>query len=261
MTITTDYFSYTGLPPKRTDSWTPEIGGYKFVEDENQFLQSFSEGFDPNQDKIIAYTNLAVHKYNKAIRKILGRTDEIFVVGERLMGYMNLTPIIENGEEYIAINVGYTTDWNINSEITGLTGYVLELCAADNPVSLSHTVFFPDMYEENNIQMLEELVELAEHVNAKGSTKQDYSRYMQLKKSVFFMENIYKYDGYILTESEMKLSHPLLFTRVWETLSKESKPIQSELVQEIQSNYPTLISGRLKDNKVIGESEVFADRF
>jgi hypothetical protein len=74
------------------------------------------------------------------------------------------------------------------------------------------------------------------------------------------MEDVYKYDTEIYTESMFRNKHPLLFTRLDEVLCNR-KIISSNLFNKIDELYPEMIQDRIIDNKNISDSETFADKY
>ena len=244
--------------PRRLSSYDPDKGGYKFVTSETEFIDRIKTEFNKDTDKILVYTNVAVQKYNRVVRKSLGYRG-MFEEGEILMAYTNLNLVLENAQEYIVKNVESCSNWAVDQDFKDLVGTVIKIDeqpAGQRDIQL----FFPDVHDPSNRSLLE-IVTRAERVNAIGSKKKDYLDYMALKRHVFFIETVYRYEGSVLTERELKISHPLLFTRVTEVLDGKMCPKQSELVREIQTCYPDIIRDRASDNKTIGDSELLADRF
>lgn len=83
---------------------------------------------DPYRSRILTYTNKNVVKYNRAIRKIMGYTDEI-VVGDLLMAFDNFgkatEPVLTNSCDYLVLN---KKDYDITIPEFGIVpGYRLEL--------------------------------------------------------------------------------------------------------------------------------------
>lgn len=243
---------------KRIDNYNATNGGYRFIQNEQEFASEIKRLFNPLTDKVITYTNSAVQKYNKIVRKKAGYT-EMFVVGEILMGYTNIESLVENGQEYVVDNVTYITNRCVDNNFKNLSGWIVTVSSDGIP---RHDLFFIDVYDDNNSLFLSELVTRADKVNMNGSSKTDRINYMQLKTHVFFLENIYNYQSNILTENEMKLSHQLLFTKITDILDDSNNLLTNETVQEINHIYPQLLTERLSDkNKSISDSEVMADRF
>ena len=83
---------------------------------------------------------------------------------------------------------------------------------------------------------------------------------MELRNNVLFMEDIYKYDDVIYTETTFKEKHLLLFTNVNEIL-ENGKIKKSLLTDKIRENYMEIITDRIIDNKIIGVNELLADKY
>jgi hypothetical protein len=210
--------------------------------------------------RIIAYTNASVNGYNKIIRESR-KYKEILHVDDLLTGYNNVGQkndlLIENGQDYLVIKKEH-----INTKVNEIdtTGNKVTVRETDN--GMQRVLYFPDLYDEHNNALLEQIVTLATKVNNKGSTKLDYRNYMCLKNQVIFQENIYQYvscstgDANILTGSEMQSMHPLLFMHtvdVIDTNNDESRMIMDK--------YPGLLESRSRDSKSISPVETLADQF
>ena len=216
-----------------------------------------------NSCKIIAYTNQAVRTHNIEVRNYLGYI-EPFVVNDVLMGYTNIgfpELIIENGQEYIITRVQNTYTFSITTQFNNLTGYLVDLVIQQKikkkPIN---NLFFININSSNNCEFLNKLIELGEKINEHKSTKVDYRKYMELRNNVLFMEDIYKYDDVIYTETTFKEKHLLLFTNVNEIL-ENGKIKKSLLTDKIRENYMEIITDRIIDNKIIGVNELLADKY
>lgn len=202
--------------------------------------------------KIAVYTNASVHVYNRFIRDIL-KFDDKFVVGDILMGYSNLgypNFIVENGEEYDVVCCSLETRYVV-SKYT-LKGWYVTM--KDRTFESKRSVFFPLLDSEQNMDILFDLEKLATKVNSRRSCKKDYKEYKTLKDQVLFLENVYKYGDEIISESNMRIKHPLLFQSVKKYIRK------GKIVQQFPQ-YSNILNDRLMDNKEIGEMEKFVDRF
>jgi len=99
-------------------------------------------------------------------------------------------------------------------------------------------------------------------VNERGSRKEDFRKYCELKNRAIFQDDVYKYKGKVLTELNLRLLHPLLFTKVGELIDTTSKVShKTTQVEKFRKLYPTLIEERLRDNKSFADGEMFSDRF
>ncbi len=214
-----------------------------------------------NSCRIIAYTNASVKTHNMEIRMSLDYDDE-FVVGELMTGYNNIgwpELIIENGEDYYITRIQKTNIYIIGG-FSGLVGRIIDLEICDVKVVVKN-LFFININHPSNLQFINRLIELGEILNSTHSTKNDYKNYMELKNSVIFTEDIYKYDGRIFTESTFKETHSLLFTNINEIIVDNAVK-NNALSKKINTTYTDIIDERIKDvNKVFGDSETFADRY
>jgi hypothetical protein len=214
-----------------------------------------------NSCRIIAYTNSSVKTHNMEVRSALGYESE-FVIGELLTGYSNVgwpELVVENGEDYYVKSIQPTTN-NCISKFTGLAGKIIRLEVCDTKVAIPH-LFFINIHHPQNHAFMHHMISLGETLNTIGSTKQDYRNYMELKESVLFMEDIYKYQDAIYTETSFKESHPLLFTGVNEVIHDFAMKDNS-LVKKINTAYAGVISQRLLDKyKPLGDSEKLADKY
>jgi len=254
--------------------------GVEFTTDHDYFREIIKQRFHQQLTavnsalldlKVIAYTNNNVREYNNMIRKELGFTQP-YQPGEVMMGYQNIRGVIENGQEYIIKANNFRHDVSVfcNSNIRysgnsasfhGLVGNMLELTDTDK---VSRKVFLPQASAPENSAVLHELVRRAERVNARGSSKSDFRDYIILKSKLLFIDNLYRFNGAIMSEKELTAGHPLLFTQVKDTVEeRDGKRIMlnTTQVQQLNSHYPDLILNRLKDSKTIADNELFADRF
>lgn len=246
----------------KDDLYLKDVEKYITYVDLSSIYSLFSSFYDStsiNSIKIISYTNQSVKTHNLEVRKFMNRTNK-FVKNEMLMGYSNLgypELIIENGRDYIVSELSITNNYSI-FPYGELSGYLISL--KDNYNTVSNNLFFIDVDE--NYNFMNALVLLAEKVNRVGSTKLDYANYMKIKNKVVFIDDIYKYNNKIYTDTTFKEKHPLLFTcinDIYDIITK--KEFASPLFDKFNSIYPSVIEERLKDNKLIGNSEVFADKF
>src|SRR4029079_17279297 len=75
-------------------------------------------------------------------------------------------------------------------------------------------------------------------------------------------EDIYKYNGQIMTKSQFKETHPLLFSKSTDVLTVDANPIikDNNLTKKLTEAYPTLLENRTKDDKLLDESESLCDQ-
>lgn len=213
--------------------------------------------------RIIAYTNSAVKSHNEHVRKIMGFTKSLHI-GELLTGYANVgwpTQIIENGTDYTVLNMVYTKIESIDT-FRNLVGNLVDLRDIDDEYNISRRLFFIDITHSANINFVKDLINRAEKVNQKYSSSHDYKNYMNLKNRAIFLEDVYKYDGNIMTSTNLRQLHPLLFTKISDIIDVSQKSIcVSELTKKISDKYGDIIESRLNDNKAFADAEVFADQF
>ena len=214
-----------------------------------------------NSCRIIAYTNSSVKTHNLEVRNYLDY-DEDFVIGELMTGYSNIgfpELIIENGEDYYITTIEQTNTYSIG-EFDNLYGKIISLEIADTNIKIKK-IFFININHPNNNFFIHTLIELGEKINNFNSTKLDYRNYMELKNCVIFTEDIYKFENKIFTETSFKEIHSLLFVNINEIIvDNQSK--ESVLAKKINTTYPNIIDSRINDkNKVLGDSETFADRY
>ena len=214
-----------------------------------------------NSCRIIAYTNSSVKTHNLEVRNCLDY-DEEFVNGELMTGYSNIgypELIIENGEDYFITNIENTSTYSIGKFIN-LSGKLIDLKIADSNIKINK-LFFININNSNNNLFMNRLIELGEKINTHNSTKIDYRNYMELKNSVIFTEDIYKFENEIFTETSFKETHPLLSINVNEVIIDYEQK-ESALTMKINSAYPNIINIRINDKyKQLGDSETFADRY
>ena len=235
---------------------------YPHIVDQSQLYKLFIEHFVqyPDSCKMIAYTNQAVKTHNLETRRILGY-HEPYVINDILTGYNNLgfpTLIIENGRDYIIHKITPIDNHFINS-YNNLSGMMIDLIIIDNGQCVPN-LFFINTYDDNNITFINELIKRAEKVNSHYSSKLDYIHYNNLKNKVLFMEDVYKYNGDIYNESDFKEKHALLFTKLDDVI-KDNNIINNKLTDKIHEQYTDMINKRLKDDKMMTESETLADQF
>ncbi len=247
-----DILSATGVP--EDDLTIPMSKMYEaFVEDQKSNLDT----------RIIAYTNAAVRAHNTQIRKSLGYTSSL-VLGELLTGYTNLgfpTPMIENGTDYVVSKLSDTFHFKI-SRFTNLTGRLVDLTDIDDRTHVSNHLFFIAVEHSNNAMFMKELVRRAEKVNGYRSTKEDFKEYCALKNRAVFLEDVFKYGDTIITETDMKQLHPLLFVKSSDVIDMTNRKVcNSELTEKIEEQYGDILSDRLRDNKAFADGETLADKY
>ena len=211
--------------------------------------------------RIIAYTNDCVKTNNQQVRKMLGRGTKP-EVGELLMGYANVgfpEFYVNNGQDYYILNVEETKRYRI-LEFTGLCGMVITTKECDSNIQAK--LFVPDIENVKNLEILEELVKRAEKVNRNHSTKTDYRKYSDIRNKLIFMENIYKYNGEIIGETQFRAVHPLLFKNVNEVIDCNNQTvIQNKLSDDIQEKYGDILHDRLKDDKIFADVEKICGKY
>lgn len=214
--------------------------------------------------RIIAYTNAAVRSHNARIRRDLNISGKLLVEDELLTGYDNVgwpVPVIENGTDYKVLSIQPTRKHIIHG-YAGLAGDLVDLVDVVDNTNISRKLFFINVRHSCNSAFMSEFVKRAERVNRRMSTKDDYRKYCQLKNRAIFLEDVYKYAGKIMTETDFRQNQPLLFTKVADVIDVKRKTIAvSELTQKLGDNYGDIIEGRLIDNKPFADAEVFADQY
>jgi energy-coupling factor transporter ATP-binding protein EcfA2 len=218
-----------------------------------------------NSCRIIAYTNASVKTHNQQVRKQLGFEGE-YVLGELMTGYSNVgwpELIIENGEDYVLTKITHTARHmirGVGNLYSNLSGVLVDLFIPSKNTTVRQ-MFIIDIECDGNRTFLLRLIELGEKVNQMGSSKTDFRNYMELKNSVLFVEDLYKMDDKIYTDTSFKETHPLLFTNVNEVIINnivKETPLEAKLT----TAYPDIVVHRLEDRfKPISDSEMFADKF
>ena len=85
---------------------------------------------------------------------------------------------------------------------------------------------------------------------------------MAVKNMVIFFEDMYKFEGKVYTETTFKETHPLLFSSISAAVDIPNRTILSNpLVDKLTNMYSHIVEARLEDNKIIGDSEMFADKY
>lgn len=244
------------------DAFDIEESHYPHIVNTAEAYKKFMEMFGdhPFSCKIIAYTNQSVKMHNLEIRKLL-KCEDTFVVHDLLMAYVSLgfpELILENSRDYIIQKVNSIDNHTI-SNYHQLSGQMVDLMIIDNKVKIPN-LFFINTYDDSNYDFMNELIRRAEKVNELLSTKADYVNYNALKCQVFFIEDVYKYNNDIYTETDFKEKHALLFTKVDDVIKNKAVE-ESKLSIKINDIYNDIIYERLKDNKTISDSETLADRY
>ena len=220
-----------------------------------------------SKNRILAYTNESVKNHNTHIRKLFKRGDRP-EPGELLMGYSNVgwpTMIIENSQDYYVIMNTRVENYSIKDEkvYSNLVGDHIILKETDTSVSTA--VFIPDVENPNNRELLMELVKRAKKVNQKFSTTEDFKRYAKLKNKLVFMKNVYLYNDELMSDSEFRVNHPILFKSVDEVMTEkedgERNIVESELTKRLKEKYPDLLETRYEDDKALSSIEKLADSF
>ena len=226
-----------------------------------QFIIAWNAGQDT---RMIAYTNDAVKTHNSRIRYDLGIYDEFLVKDELLTGYDNVgwpIYVIENGTDYKVLSILQTTKKMIDC-YSGLVGDLVDLVDTVDSTNISRKLFFINVRHTSNEAFMKELVKRAEKVNQHHSTKNAYRRYCRLKNHAVFLEDVYKYAGKIMTETDLRQTQPLLFTKVSEVINMACQTVAiSELTKKLENQYGDIIERRLMDNKPFADGEVFANQF
>lgn len=215
---------------------------------------------NPYNIKIISYTNLSVENHNDNVRKELGYDGKEFVVGEILTGYENLgfpELIIQNGIDYRVGRVDRVNNYNLRG--SQLVGNLITI--SSESATAERELFFPDIDADENREILNELIRLAEKNNKRHSTKNDYKNYRQLKDSLIFRESLYRFGDEFYTGSVFKKKHSLLFTKVMDVIDEKNELKNNKLAEQLTELYPYVIKNRLLDDKTQGEQETFANCF
>ena len=239
----------------------------EYISDPNLIYSKYIELYALNKNtRIIAYTNPKVQEHNTRIRHEFGYKSKL-LKDELITGYANFgypQPIIENGADYIVVNV--TPVFKTIYAYQKLSGINVTLLRLDAQTQHHETVFIIDTTHSNNVAFMDELVLRAETVNAMGSTKKDFKLYHEFKNYTVFMEDIYKYGEYIYNESVFKQTHPLLFTRVSDIYDPVTKKILDPLshvhTKFVEVYGEEFILNRIADTaKYTSDSETFADGY
>lgn len=215
--------------------------------------------------RIICYTNANVRDHNINIRKAYQYADMTFHKGELLSGYSNVGQfnqfVVENGGDYKITDSKHINNKKLLNYVN-LCGDEVSIKNVEDDDVVVNKIFIINVRHSNNHRFLQDLVQLAEKVNAYKSTKEDFRKYMMHKMKVVFIEDVYKFENKISNDIELKQLHPLLFTKVSDVIDEKSKQlIPSELSLKIEELYPHMIEKRIDDNKAFSDSECFADQY
>ena len=219
--------------------------------------------------RILAYTNDTVRSHNMMIRRLYKRGPKP-EVGELLMGYNNLgwpVKIIENSQDYYVMVADHTTTHVVTPEgsrhYKGVVGEFVTIKETDSTTNA--VIFIPDLAAPENQSMLYDLVDRAEKVNKRGSTKDAFKKYCRLKNKLVFMENVYKYGTEIIGEGEFRTSNPLLFKSVSDMIKDaddgDRVVIENKLVRNVKSKYGEILNERIGDDKPLSGTERLCDRY
>jgi hypothetical protein len=240
--------------------------GVQFFLDKEKWYEKMGEVFAKSdyifgKVRIIAYTNDCVKTNNSKIRKLLGKGEKP-EVGDLLMGYANVGYpefYVNNGQDYYITAIEETKRYRVlNYE--GLSGMVITTKECDS--NIVARLFVIEVSALNNLEVLEELVRRAERVNRNHSTKNDYRKYSDLRNKLIFMENIYKFNGEIVGESQFRAVHPLLFKNMNEVIEPDTmKVIENKLSDDIQEKYGDILADRLKDDKIFADVEKICGKY
>jgi hypothetical protein len=240
--------------------------GVQFFLDKEKWYEKMGEVFAKSdyifgKVRIIAYTNDCVKTNNSKIRKLLGKGEKP-EVGDLLMGYANVGYpefYVNNGQDYYITAIEETKRYRaLNYE--GLSGMVITTKECDS--NITARLFVIEVSALNNLEVLEELVRRAERVNRNHSTKNDYRKYSDLRNKLIFMENIYKFNGEIVGESQFRAVHPLLFKNMNEVIEPDTmKVIENKLSDDIREKYGDILSERLKDDKIFADVEKICGKY
>jgi hypothetical protein len=240
--------------------------GVQFFLDKEKWYEKMGEVFAKSdyifgKVRIIAYTNDCVKTNNSKIRKLLGKGEKP-EVGDLLMGYANVGYpefYVNNGQDYYITAIEETKRYRVlNYE--GLSGMVITTKECDS--NITARLFVIEVSALNNLEVLEELVRRAERVNRNHSTKNDYRKYSDLRNKLIFMENIYKFNGEIVGESQFRAVHPLLFKNMNEVIEPDTmKVIENKLSDDIKEKYGDILADRLKDDKIFADVEKICGKY
>lgn len=246
--------------------------GYRITNSSDRFEQWIKESFKgkpgPDTCRLITYTNQAVRDYNTQIRHQLGLKKR-FYKGEWLMGYSNIgypKPKIKNGTDYKILKVVKTKSHSASSrkhQYNGLCGWVVTVTSVPGSQIMTD-LFFLDLNANPNIEVLDELMHLAELNNRKGSSKKDYMLYRKLKEQMVFLDDVYKINDQVITGDMLKEEHPLLTTNVNVVIQDEEgeRVIKNNRrSQKIRDLYPDFLEERAEDAKMLGGQESLIDKY
>jgi hypothetical protein len=201
-----------------------------------------------NSTKIICYTNLQVMEYNELIRQHLmfvGMINDMKHphVNEILMGYNN-NEIINNGREYVISNISPSVKLiNIKGINVNVYGHSMSF------IDVESKIFIVDINADNKV-FIAYMIELTNIINTKKASKQEYFIYKNIRKTIFFMDDIYVYDDEIYNLWTFKKQHELLFKHIDLTSSSD-----------IQTLYPGLYSDIIALNNNKMNNDLFSDRY
>ena len=240
--------------------------GVQFFLDKDQWYEKMGEVFRKSdyifgKVRILAYTNDCVKTNNAKIRKLLGKGEKP-EVGDLLMGYANVGYpefYVNNGQDYYITSIEETKRYRVLG-YEGLVGMVITTKECDS--NITARLFVIEVGNESNLEILEELVRRAERVNRNHSTKNDYRKYSDIRNKLIFMENIYKFNGEIVGESQFRAVHPLLFKNMDEVIDAvNQKVLENKLSDDIKEKYGDILTNRLKDDKVFADVEKICGKY
>ena len=260
------------VPLTRGTDFNKRGEGYRMTNSYSKFViwltDKFTKAPPPDECRVITYTNKSVRQYNAIIRESIGYTNP-FNVDEWLMGYANVgypIPIVENGCDYRITHVEHVNHKTASSGKTTFKGLVGWNVSLYSPVKKSEgIVFFLDIDNEHNQDVLHELIRLAELNNRSNSNTTDYRNYMKLKCQLMFLDNIYQINGHIMPGDLLKEEHPLLTTSINVLIedSNDGKRVirNNKRARLINEMYPDLIRKRAEDIKMLGGQETLIDKY
>jgi len=278
------------------------LWGIRFMDTMN-FEAAIAEDFmrwddwrDPFEARVVTYTNESVKTYNKIARNARFHKDPDLSLmsiapGDLLMGYDEVgfpVKCIENGQDYLVLAIRRVEDHPIiisPGDNVPCPGYMVTFgeTMQDSMDVLTATIkthFFPEITNEKNIPLLQELRKRAYKVNEPSSPAIAYKHYYELKDQVILMESMYEFNNKIFGESYFLKEHPLLRTKVMEVIQEDrsylppkNSKVSAEhkegfrsirktyLYDQLSTLYPKLVEERMKSNHMLGPSEMLADRF
>lgn len=257
---------YKSLDIPRKNNVLEDGSGIIFTTEQDQFEEFIKNAFTSlssllHETRIVCYTNECVRYYNKLVRKMCNKRKK-FEIGWLLMGYENTgypEPFISNGQDYYIMNTLHTTTHAIHY-FTNLVGDFVTLKEVEEDTQI--TIFFIEVSNVCNYELMSELTKRAIKVNSRNSTIEDFKQYVSLKNLVFFTETIYRLDnGDILTESQIQESHPLLAHSTVDVINENFTLKKNKLIEKIQTKYPFLLQNRLDDRKIISREEKLYDKY